>query len=81
MSSQTKRSAFLRSSFLFVTFVGLAEDVAFDAANASSSYSAGDLGGSPAFAVQQAWSGGSRYWTDSLTLASRVMLGNSACIY
>ena len=81
MSSQTKRVAFLRSSALFVTFVGLAEDVAFDAASASSSYSAVDLGGPPAFAAQQASSGGSRYWTDSLTLASRAMLGNSACIY
>ena len=54
MSSQTKRSAFLRSSFLFVTYAGLAGDVAFDAANASSSYSAGDLVGPPAFAAQQA---------------------------
>ena len=68
MSSQTKRFVFLRSSFLFLTYAGLAEDVAFDVA-------------SPAFAAQQASSGGSRYWTDSLTLASRAMLGNSACIY
>ena len=57
MSSQTKRVVFLRSSMLFVTFVGLAEDVAFDAASASSSYSAVDLDGAPAFAAQQASSG------------------------
>ena len=57
MSSQTKRFVFLRSSFLFLTYAGLAEDVAFDAASASSSYSAVDLDGAPAFAAQQASSG------------------------
>ena len=60
MSLQAKRVAFLRSSFLFFTYAGLAEYVAFDAANGGSSYSAGDLGGPPAFAAQLAWSGGSR---------------------
>ena len=81
MSGQTKRFAFLCSSFLFLTYAGLAQDLALDAANASSSQSAGDLGGPPAFAAQQASSGGSRYCNDSLTLASRAVLGNSACMY
>jgi len=36
--------------------------VAFDAASASSTYSAGNLAGSPAYAAQQALSGGSGYW-------------------
>ena len=36
--------------------------VAFDSASASSTYSAGNLAGSPAFAAQQALSGGSGYW-------------------
>ena len=36
--------------------------VAFDAASASSTYSAGNLAGSLAFAVQQALSSGSGYW-------------------
>ena len=36
--------------------------VAFDAAGASSTYSAGNLGVSPAFAAQQALSSGSGYW-------------------
>lgn len=39
--------------------------VAFDAASASSTYSAGNLAGSPAFAAQQALSGGSGYWCSS----------------
>jgi hypothetical protein len=38
------------------------QHVAFDAASASSTYSAGNLAGSPAFAAQQALSGGSGYW-------------------
>ncbi len=37
--------------------------VAFDAAGASSTYSAGNLAGSPAFAAQQAPSSGSVYGT------------------
>ena len=36
--------------------------VAFDAASATSTYSAGNLAGSSAFAAQQALSGGSGYW-------------------
>ena len=36
--------------------------VAFDVASASSTYSVGNLAGSPAFAAQQALSGGSGYW-------------------
>lgn len=41
---------------------GLEQHVAFDAASASSTYSAGNLEGSPAFNAQQALSGGSGYW-------------------
>jgi hypothetical protein len=41
---------------------GLEQYVAFDAASASSTYSAGNLVGSPAFTAQQALSGGSGYW-------------------
>ena len=41
---------------------GSQQYVAFDAASASSTYSAGNLEGSPAFAAQQALSGGSGYW-------------------
>lgn len=36
--------------------------IAFDTASASSTYSAGNLAGSPAFAAQQALTGGSGYW-------------------
>jgi len=39
--------------------------VAFDVASASSTYSVGNLAGSPAFAAQQALSGGSGYWCSS----------------
>jgi len=44
---------------------GSQQYVAFDAASASSTYSAGNLAGSPAFAAQQALSGGSGYWCSS----------------
>jgi hypothetical protein len=44
---------------------GLEQYVAFDAASASSTYSAGNLVGSPAFTAQQALSGGSGYWFSS----------------
>ena len=44
---------------------GSQQYVAFDAASASSTYSAGNLAGSPAFAAQQALSGGSGYWCGS----------------
>ncbi len=50
-------------SFLLVLpAAGAQQYVAFDAASASSTYSVGNLAGSPAFAAQQALSGGSGYW-------------------
>lgn len=49
----------------FVACSGLEQYVAFDAASASSTYSAGNLVGSPAFTAQQALSGGSGYWCSS----------------
>lgn len=56
------RAAFLFFSGLVLAAAGLQQYVAFDAASASSTYSAGNLAGSPAFAAQQALSGGSGYW-------------------
>lgn len=57
---------FLQLGFLGFVSVSIAartqQLVAFDAASASSTYSAGNLAGSPAFAAQQALSGGSGYW-------------------
>ena len=44
---------------------GLEQNLAFDAASASSTFSAGNLNGSPAFNAQQALSGGSGYWSCS----------------
>ena len=49
-------------NFLICLAAGNQQYVAFDAASASSIYSAGNLEGSPAFAAQQALSGGSGYW-------------------
>ena len=50
-------------SFLLVLPAAAAQQhVAFDAASASSTYSVGNLAGSPAFAAQQTLSGGSGYW-------------------
>ena len=46
---------------LCIVAAGLQLHVAFDAAGASSTYSAGNLGGSPAFAAQHALSSGSGY--------------------
>ena len=51
-------------SGLVLVAAGPQQYVAFDAASASSTYSAGNLAGSPAFAAQQALSGGSGYWRD-----------------
>jgi len=60
---------FLHLGFLGFVSVSIAartqQLVAFDAASASSTYSAGNLAGSPAFAAQQALSGGSGYWCSS----------------
>jgi len=51
--------------FLSLVPAGAAQQyVAFDAASATSTYSAGNVGGSP-FAAQQALSGGSGYWCSS----------------
>jgi len=52
--------------YVLVSTAAIAQQhVAFDAASASSTYSAGNLAGSPAFAAQQALSGGSGYWCSS----------------
>jgi len=53
------------SSVLVFVVTGSQQYIAFDAASASSMYSAGNLAGSPAFAAQQALSGGSGYWCSS----------------
>ena len=50
------------SALYLVPCMGLEQYVAFDAATASSTYSVGNLVGSPAFTAQQALSGGSGYW-------------------
>lgn len=50
------------SAMCLVPCMGLEQYVAFDAATASSTYSTGNLVGSPAFTAQQALSGGSGYW-------------------
>ena len=50
------------ASGLALVAAGPQQYVAFDAASASSTYSAGNLAGSPAFAAQQALSSGSGYW-------------------
>lgn len=50
-------------SFLLVLLpIAAQQYVAFDAASASSTYSVGNLAGSPAFGAEQALSGGSGYW-------------------
>ena len=58
------RFLFVLCSVFLVACTGLEQYVAFDAASASSTYSAGNLVGSPAFTAQQALSGGSGYWCD-----------------
>ena len=70
LSSKVSDSLFpdllLVCSLGFLTCSGLEQYVAFDAASASSTYSAGNLVGSPAFTAQQALSGGSGYWFDRI---------------
>ena len=61
-ASMMKQMFALLFSVLFVVSVGLEQYVAFDAASASSTYSAGSLAGAPAFPAQQALSSGSGYW-------------------
>ena len=59
----TMQRLFVCLCFLFICgSSGSQQYVAFDSASASSTYSAGNLAGSPAFAAQQALSGGSGYW-------------------
>jgi hypothetical protein len=53
----------LLSSVLVPAAAKTQQHVSFDAASASSTYSAGNLAGSPAFAAQQSLSGGSGYWS------------------
>lgn len=66
-------------AFLLLLFVrgssGFQQYVAFDSASASSTYSAGNLAGSPAFAAQQALSGGSGYWLDLRSMEQRCCAG------
>ena len=64
------RASVIFFSSLVLAAAGLQQYVAFDAASASSTYSAGNLAGSPAFAAQQALSGGSGYWW--ATAAERI---------
>ena len=59
------RQLFLLFSAPVLAAAGLQQYVAFDAASASSTHSAGNLAGSPAFAAQQALSAGSGYWCSS----------------
>lgn len=58
-------TSFLIFSGIVLGAAGLQQYAAFDAASASSTYSAGNLAGSPAFAAQQSLSGGSGYWCSS----------------
>jgi len=63
--------------------MGLEQYVAFDAATASSTYSAGNLVGSPAFTAQQALGGGSGYWLNCCftfyVIANRHHVTQIAC--
>jgi hypothetical protein len=56
------RRLFALSSVLVLCATGAQQYAAFDACSASSTYSAGNLAGSPAFAAQQALSSGTGYW-------------------
>jgi len=59
------QQVFLLFSGLVLATAGSQQYVAFDVASASSTHSAGNLAGSPAFAAQQALSAGSGYWCSS----------------
>ena len=67
-------------SILVVSTARAEQLVAFDAAHATSTYSAGNLAGSPVFAAQQALSGGSGYW-QSISLVYMYVILNwcAAC--
>ena len=54
--------------------------VAFDAASATSTYSAGNLAGSSAFAAQQALSGGSGYWHFTIPSLLHACDAQNVCI-
>lgn len=60
------RRLFALSSVLVLCATGAQQYAAFDACSASSTYSAGNLAGSPAFAAQQALSSGTGYWQHDL---------------
>lgn len=62
-------------SFLLVLLSTAAQQyVAFDAASASSTYSVGNLAGSPAFGAEQALSGGSGYWQIAFSMCDGRLL-------
>lgn len=65
---------FLVLSLLVLAAAGSQQYVAFDAASASSTHSAGNLAGSPAFAAQQALSAGSGYWSRLALICCLVLL-------
>ena len=61
-------------SFLLVLLpIAAQQYVAFDAASASSTYSAGNLAGSPAFGAEQALSGGSGYWQIVFSMCDGIL--------
>ena len=61
-------------AYVLVSTAAIAQQyVAFDAASASSTYSAGNLAGSPAFAAQQALAGGSGYWSCNITCSCGLL--------
>ena len=70
MSTRTK--AYLLLLVIACAAASAQQYVAFDAASATSTYSAGNLAGSSAFAAQQALSGGSGYWCASGTYGLRL---------
>ena len=61
-------------SFLLVLLpIAAQQYVAFDAASASSTYSVGNLAGSPAFGAEQALSGGSGYWQIVFSMCDGIL--------
>ena len=75
------RRLFALSSVLVLCTSGAQQYAAFDACSASSTYSAGNLAGSPAFAAQQALSSGTGYWQhDPFDLEFLVFLKRLVCV-
>ena len=68
------RGLFLLFSGLVLAMASSQQYVAFDAASASSTHSAGNLAGSPAFAAQQALSAGSGYWLRVVLICGRFLV-------